>query len=306
MSAMPDNVLPFEVPNKPRIKLGETLPDQRKIAIVPYRVVKDKQVTHGMIKTLMLICSYANRAGITWVGQKRLAEDAGISQQAISRQVVKLTKLGYLEVIRKGKPGEWMTTWRVIYDPEITAADAMANTSNREDNRPPGIIKDEEERLHEQVNQEGLDRIQKMIAESITKAKTVTKKEYQMPKDKETITVKKMKAEIAKNKINVQPLEVVQHVQHMPVDNSQTIQHLEVVDPTTPEGCIEHGFNNKEYIFNLVINNKELKQFSKADVELQFESLHAACLSEGIEPTEQALVDGIVYMMQIKAKANAI
>jgi hypothetical protein len=303
---MPDNVLPFEVPNKPRIKLGETLPDQRKIAIVPYRVVKDKQVTHGMIKTLMLICSYANRAGITWVGQKRLAEDAGISQQAISRQVVKLTKLGYLEVIRKGKPGEWMTTWRVIYDPEITAADAMANTSNREDNRPPGIIKDEEERLHEQVNQEGVDRIQKMILESITKAQKLTKKEYQMPKDKETITVKKMKAEIAKNKIKVQHAEVVQHVQHMPVDNSQTIQHLEVVDPTTPEGCIEHGFNNKDNIYKIVINNKELKQFSKADVDLQFESLHAACLSEGIEPTEQALVDGIVYMMQIKAKANAI
>ena len=306
MSAMVDNVLPFEVPNKPRIKLGETLPDQRKIAIVPYRVVKDKQVTHGMIKTLMLICSYANRAGITWVGQKRLAEDAGISQQAISRQVVKLTKLGYLEVIRKGKPGEWMTTWRVIYDPEISAADAMANTSNREDNRPPGIIKDEEERLHEQVNQEGVDRIQKMILDSITKAQKLTKKEYQMPKGNESITVKKMKAEIAKNKINVQPLEVVQHVQHMPVDNSQTIQHLEVVDPTTSEGCIEHGFNNKDYILNLVINNKELKQFSKAEIESKLEHLHSACLAEGIQPTEQALVDGIVYMMQIQARANAI
>ena len=306
MSAMPDNVLPFEVPKKPRIKLGETLPDQRKIAIVPFRVVKDKQVTHGMIKTLMLICSYANRAGITWVGQKRLAQDAGISQQAISRQVVKLTKLGYLEVIRKGKPGEWMTTWRVIYDPDISAADAMANTSNREDNRPPGLIKDEEERLHEQVNQEGVDRIQKMILESITKAQKLTKKEYQMPADKETITVKKMKAEIAKNKIKLQPPEVVQHVQHMPVDNSQTIQHLEVVDLTTSEGCIEHGFNNKDNIYNLVINNKELKQFSKAAIKEKMDLLYPACLAEGIDPPEHVLVDGIINMFEVEASMKAI
>jgi len=66
------------------------VPDQRKIAVIPIRACTDKQLTPGMIRSFILICSYMNRSGITWVGQKTMADKLGISQQAISKHLVKL------------------------------------------------------------------------------------------------------------------------------------------------------------------------------------------------------------------------
>lgn len=301
MSAMPDNVLPFELPKKPRIKLGETLPDQRKIAVVPIRCITDKQMTHGMIKTLMLLCSYANRAGITWVGQKRLSQDAGISQQAISKQIVKLTKLGYLQIIRKSKPGEWMTTWRIVYDTELTVEDVIANTSNKEDNRSPGMIKEEEKRLQQDVDKEGLNRINTMIQQSIINQQKLNKKEYQMPQDRETITVKKMKSEIAKKKkIHPQPTPV-----DNPVDNLSHLQPLEVVTPcTTSKGCTNLSFNNN--IYNLVMDNQRFKSVSKSAIDSAIELLIPAYQAEGITPTERSLADGVMHMLDLEHKTNPL
>jgi hypothetical protein len=304
MSAMPDNILQFELPAKPRLKLGEPLPDQRKICIVPIRVIKDKRVTLGMVKALMLMCSYANRAGITWVGQKRLAQDAGISQQAISRQVVKLTKLGYLEIIRKGKPGDWMTTWRIVYDEQITAQDAITNTSNKEDNRSPTQILDEEKRLQEEANQKDINEIQNLIYQSITREQKLIKKEYQMPQDNPTITVKQMKADIAKKKTKSTPKKAVDKSVDKPVDNLVKKQHPEVVDLTTEKGCVDLGFNNN--IYNLVMNNIQLKSISKSVIKSKLELLLPAYQAEGIQPSELALVDGILHMVATDARSNAV
>ena len=69
-----DNIVPFTLPKKPRIKEKDAPPDQRKVCIMPIRALTDERLTDGSVRILALVCSYCNRAGITWVSQKRLAE----------------------------------------------------------------------------------------------------------------------------------------------------------------------------------------------------------------------------------------
>jgi hypothetical protein len=59
--------------------------------------------------------------------------------------VSELKKAGYLEVVSKGFRAERADTLRIIFDPSLSAQDAIAVTSGIEDTRPPEQIKREEE-----------------------------------------------------------------------------------------------------------------------------------------------------------------
>jgi DNA-binding MarR family transcriptional regulator len=285
VSAMPDNVLPFELPKKPRIKLQEPLPDQRKIVVLPFKAVFDKELGAAGVAVLAGLCAFCNRAGITWVSQRRLAGDLGISQPAISRQISKLKKLGYIEVLRKGYANARNETVRVIFDPEITAEEAIAMVSNKEDARPPGLIAAEEERLQNEVDKEGLRRIADMIKESITNRNKVTPKGYDMKR---------------KNKASTSVDNSVDNT----VDNTNERLHRVI--------SVDNIGLSKDTVFNTisininVMNNEQLKQFSKAEIESKLELLLPAYKAEGIEPTEQALIDGIMHMMATQAKMDAV
>jgi DNA-binding transcriptional ArsR family regulator len=285
MSAMPDNVLPFELPKKPRLKLQEPLPDQRKIVVLPFKAVFDKELGAAGVAVLAGLCAFCNRAGITWVSQRRLAGDLGISQPAISRQISKLKKLGYIEVLRKGYAKARNETVRVIFDPEITAEEAIAMVSNKEDARPPGLIAAEEERLQNEVDKEGLRRIADMIKESITNRNKVTPKGYDMKR--------KTKASTS-----------VDNSVDNTVDNTNERLHRVI--------SVDNIGLSKDTVFNTisininVMNNEQLKQYSKAEIESKIELLLPAYQAEGIEPTEQALVDGIMHMMATQTKMDAI
>jgi hypothetical protein len=146
MSAVPANVVDFKLPKrKPKVIEKEAPPDQRKYAVVPFAALSDKRLHHLSIRVLGLICSYANRAGITWVGQTRIGTHLGISKQAVNKAVSELKKAGYLEVVSKGFRAERADTLRIIFDPSLSAQDAIAVTSGIEDTRPPEQIKREEE-----------------------------------------------------------------------------------------------------------------------------------------------------------------
>lgn len=285
MSAMPDNVLPFELPKKPRLKLQEPLPDQRKIVVLPFKAVFDKELGAAGVAVLAGLCAFCNRAGITWVSQRRLAGDLGISQPAISRQISKLKKLGYIEVLRKGYANARNETVRVIFDPEITAEEAIAMVSNKEDARPPGLIAAEEERLQNEVDKEGLRRIADMIKESITNRNKVTPKGYDMKR---------------KTKASTSVDNSVDNI----VDNTNERLHRVI--------SVDNIGLSKDTVFNTisininVMNNEQLKQYSKAEIESKLELLLPAYQAEGIEPTEQALVDGIMHMMATQAKMNTV
>jgi DNA-binding MarR family transcriptional regulator len=292
MSAMPDNVLPFELPKKPRLKLQEPLPDQRKIVVLPFKAVFDKELGAAGVAVLAGLCAFCNRAGITWVSQRRLAGDLGISQPAISRQISKLKKLGYIEVLRKGYANARNETVRVIFDPEITAEEAIAMVSNKEDARPPGLIAAEEERLQKEVDKEGLRRIADMIKESITNRNQVTPKGYNMKKKtKPTAPVDNSSTS-------------VDNIVDNSVDNLNERLHR-VISPDNMRLSKDTVFNTISININ-VMNNEQLKQFSKAEIESKLELLLPAYKAEGIEPTEQALVDGIMHMMATQAKMDAV
>lgn len=198
MSALPSNVVDFKLPKKPRVKEKEPLPDQRKVAVLPIRALTDKRITDGMFRTLALICSYANRAGITWVSQAKLSKDAGVTRQAISKQLVKLRALGYIETVSKAFKGVKPDTVRIIFDPTVDAETAIAITSSIEDTRPPEMRK-EQQQVDNTIDHEGLRRIQDMIR-GVIKPMNPPPKEYQMPKSGDTVTVAKMKAELAAHK----------------------------------------------------------------------------------------------------------
>ena len=298
MSAMPDNVLPFEIPKKPRLKLQEPLPDQRKIVVLPFKAVFDKDLGAAGVAVLAGLCAFCNRAGITWVSQRRLAGDLGISQPAISRQISKLKKLGYIEVLRKGYANARNETVRVIFDPTITAEEAIAMVSNVEDARPPGLIAAEEERLQKEVDKEGLKRIAEMLKKTFNPTITPTQKEYQMPQDKETITVKQMKAKL-KSKAHT--------AVDKPVDNSlhkQSLIQPEVVNGDNIGLSYNTVFNISN--INLIIMNEKKMKVNQADIKAKLELLLPAYEAEGITPTDQALAEGIMHMMATQSNMDAI
>ena len=330
MNAMTEPVS-FALPKKPRIKEREPMPDQRKFAVIPIRACTDKQITHGMHKTLILICSYMNRSGITWVSQQALAAKLGITQQAISKHLVKLTKAGYLEVVKKAVPGARHTTWRVIFDPTISAEDAVSITSSIEDTRPP-YMKEQQAMEADRPDPEG----QRRVAQAISKVlKQPPKRIKTMPKSGETVTVRNMKAAIQKAQskgTHAQPPEVVQpaqpHTQPQPVDNSVHAQPFDA-NLTTPRGCTEHrehttsrqvtsrqvvkevNLNNQNSSnlnsdLNRVLRNQEVEELIAGGISVERISEHLDTLlplyaAEGIKPSSATLMAGI---RQLQADAR--
>ena len=291
MSAMPDNVVPFALPKKPKIVEKEPLPDQRKFSVMPIRAVKDKDLSHVAIRVLGLICTYTNRAGITWVGTQQLATDLQVTRQAISKQLVKLKAAGYVQVIHRGYHGKRNDTIRVIFDETIDTETAIAITSRHEDTRPPVMRKQQEDEINNTIDPEGLRRIKDMIR-GVIKPMNEPPKEYQMPKG-DTITVTKMKAEIAVKKSR----------KKAPVDNHQ-------VDSVDNHRVDINAVITKEQLYIKVLEKHKVKGLTKVDVlrltkcELKEEQLDAdvAMLlnlyaSEGLPvPDAGMLVDSIIQL----------
>ena len=300
----------FALPKKPRIIEKEALPDQRRLAVIPIRACTDSTLTLGMMRALVLICSYANRSGITWVSQKALADKLGVTQQAISKHLVKLTKAKYIEVLKRPVPGYSHTTWRVIYDPSVSAEDAVSITSAIEDNRPP-YMKEQQMREQEEVDREG----QRRVAQAISKAlKQQPTRINTMPKHDATRTVKEMKSMTQKSRpkgTHAQPLKVVPQPQPQPVDNFPLAQPNDA-GGTTIQGCTERGEHSYKELginkvnLNTVLNNFEVESLINEGIEVEaieqaLSTLMPLYQGEGITPTSATLMAGI---RQLQADAS--
>ena len=136
----------IELGKRPRVK-QEPETDHRRHTTIPLRATTDPRIKPAALRVLCQLCAYANRAGLLWVGQRRIAKDLGVTIAAINRQVVRLKKYGYLERIHRGFSGQKADTLRVIYDPEITAEQALAVASSLEDCRSPSMRERDEYRL---------------------------------------------------------------------------------------------------------------------------------------------------------------
>jgi len=84
--------------------------------MLPTRAAKDKNLSNGALSVLVLLCSYCDKDGTTWVSQKTLSEDMDVSRQAITKQIMQLRKLGYVQTIKKGHRNVHSNTLQVIFD----------------------------------------------------------------------------------------------------------------------------------------------------------------------------------------------
>ena len=300
MNAMTEPVH-FQMPKKPRVFIKDPLPDQRKVVVMPIKAVFDERLHHGSVRVLAALCSYCNRAGITWVSQTRLAKELNITQQAVAKQFKQLRELGYLETVSKGFKGERTDTLRVIFDKSVDAETAMAVTSSIEDTRSPQI-KQEQARQADVIDKEGQARVALAISKVL---KQQTKKELTMPKQGDTRTVKEMKAAIKK----------AQTKQQQPVDNHAYMHNPQVVIVDTLHSQLNHNLQvvhiPKEH---KEIGIKEVDILKEADMSVlhnqEVEELIAGGLTaeqisesldillplyqaEGITPTSGALMAGI-------------
>ena len=160
----------FTIPKQPKIVKKDQQPDQRQIAVMPLKALSDKRLDNQAIRVFGLVCSYANRAGITWVSRQTIANILQVTPQAISKQVAALKRLGYIEVVRKGFKGQRTETMRVVFNSDITLKDALANASSTEDLRSPQMKEEELKEMNETLLNKSIKN-KKVIGKSNNKNK---------------------------------------------------------------------------------------------------------------------------------------
>ena len=204
----PTNVIEFKLPKRrPKVVEKPAPPEQKKFAVLPFRAILDDRLTNGDIRCLALLAAYCNRAGITWVSQKTLAERLKVSRQQISKHMAHLRECGHVVIKHKGFRGERCNTLQVIFDDNVTAEDAISLASSIEDCRPPEQIKREQKAMEDQdlpdLSPEQIEANKKRLAALLgniaTKTTGTPQGGYQMT-GTETKTVREIKERIAKNK----------------------------------------------------------------------------------------------------------
>lgn len=318
MNALPNNVVAFELPKKPKVKLKEAPPDQRKLAVVPIRAATDNNLTDGCVRVLIVLCSYCNRAGITWVSQARLAADMGVTRQAITNQIAQLRKNGYVEIVKKSWRGERANTLRVIFDSTIDTETAIAVTSPIEDTRPPVFKEQQMQEEQEQIDRAGQARIAQMIAKGLKQINQP--KERTMPKEGDTLAVRKIKEGMQKAQSKrSKPVDNQESKGQSPVSNGtvqevaneelhrQPIGHSTVSKNTentvlgqSKGNSLKEDLNKEKSIWT-VLSNLEVEQLkseglSERDITEGLDILTAAYKAEGLTPKSQQLVTGLLQM----------
>ena len=291
-----DNIVPFALPRQPKVREKDAPPDQRKLAVLPIRAGKDQRLHGGTLRTLIVLCSYCNRAGLTWVSQTKLGADLGVSRQAVQKQLALLVKLKYVQVVKKGFRGTYSNTSRVIYDDSIDTDTAIAITSAQENNRPPTMP------IDETPNPAGQRKIAGLIAQAF---KRPPERNKTMPKSGETRTVKEMKDVIRKAQSkgsHTQPPEVayVEVANGPSIDNLQRLSHKQPLGVApTPIERIKTGI--KEVLYKRLLDclcNSEIDFLIEGGLTIEqiaenLDILLPLYRAEGIEPSSSVLAIGI-------------
>jgi len=184
--AEPARVIEFKLPKRrPKIVEKVAPPDQRKFAVVPMRAATDVELHGFSVKVLVLLCSYANRAGITWVGQQRIADHLQAPKQQVARAMKQLRDRGHVEVVSKGFRGEKANTVRIVYDPQIKTDDAISIASSKEDSRPPEMVRKEARAMTQQRED---------VTRSVTNAPKTVTNSSDLPEQETEFTEEEMAA----------------------------------------------------------------------------------------------------------------
>ena len=126
----------FELPDAPTIKQHKPV-DKRAYTIVPIRAATDRRINPAAMRVLLVVCSYANKAGLAWPSHANVGKDLGVSRQGAGRQIRILRELGYLKVVKNHSHGKTAQILRVIYNEDLSNRELM-NTIDF-DNLPPTL-----------------------------------------------------------------------------------------------------------------------------------------------------------------------
>ena len=90
--------------------------DLRNYSVIPIQAAMDKRL-HGTaaLSLLVVICTYTDQLGVTWVSQDRLAVDLGVSRTAIAKQMRRLRDLGYIVYAKKRSKYQKTNSVRVVF-----------------------------------------------------------------------------------------------------------------------------------------------------------------------------------------------
>lgn len=103
--------------------------DLRKYSIIPFNAVMDKRINRTRaIQVLAVVCSYVDRNGVTFVSQDRIANDLGITRQAVNRQMKVLKDLGYWVYAKKRSKDQKTQSIKIIYDESVTSEEDAHST----------------------------------------------------------------------------------------------------------------------------------------------------------------------------------
>lgn len=265
--AEPAKVIEFKLPKKrPKIVEKVAPPDQRKFAVVPMRAATDTELHGFSMKVLVLLCSYANRAGITWVGQQRIADHLQAPKQQVARAMKQLRDRGHVEIVSKGFRGEKANTTRIIYDPEIKTEDAISIASSKEDSRPPEQIRKEAREMTEpepEFTEEQMAANRKRLREMLGGLAGRDGFHYNKP---ERIT------DIMARKPRAKPALKTAHI-----DNTQVVNDNPIIDNTIDNtGVVKTQKNiGIDKVLSIYENiSKELKTYvTTTDIDLRFAEL---------------------------------
>ena len=126
----------FDLPARPEV--GQEIQDRRTFTVIPHRAIH-AEISAGAFRTLALVASYCNKNGFTWVGMQRLADEKGVTIQAISKHIQELKQSGLIEETAKaywGGQTPRTSTLRIIFDPSMNDDDVLARAGSAEQVEP--------------------------------------------------------------------------------------------------------------------------------------------------------------------------
>jgi len=141
----------FELPDAPTIKQHKPV-DKRAYTIVPIRAATDRRIRPAAMRVLLVVCSYANKAGLAWPSHANVGKDLGVSRQGAGRQIRILRELGYLKVVKNHSHGKTAQILRVIYNEDLSNRALMDSIDF--DNLPPTLQAWTEKKSIELLNQD--------------------------------------------------------------------------------------------------------------------------------------------------------
>lgn len=270
------DLMPVEVavPVKPRPKQKDAEVKRHPWVVIPRQAVFDRKITDGSFRVLVGLSSFCNAAGLTWVGQKRLAQELQVSRQVITTHIRNLRDLGYVEVAYRGFRGSHNNTLRVVFDRRITADEAIAVASTIEDCRPP-IIKEKEANMSPEEQKAKIEKLLRGVIKPVKKEPSA--KPYQMPAGGETVAVKRIRAGMKKPRIE------------------QVIRANEEAGHSASQDCAKESKDIRGVCrdrFNETIDDDSVKGLemltTAAELDALIGEVQARYRAEGLEPPKMA------------------